>query len=105
MSFAIIKSGGKQYRAQKGWVLKVEKIVGEPGDKIELNDVLMLVDESGVKASKEELSGAKVVCELVEHKKDKKVLTLKFRRRKNSRRTQGHRQNHTMIKVLEIVAN
>lgn len=105
MSFAIIKSGGKQYRAQKGWVLKVEKIEGKPGDKIELNDVLMLVDDSGIKAQKSQLEGAKVVCELVEHKKDKKVMIYKLRRRKNSRRRQGHRQNHTMIKVMDIVAN
>lgn len=105
MSFAIIKSGGKQYRAQKGRVLQVEKLDGNPGDKIELDDVLMISDDSGIKATKDQLAGAKVLCELVEHKKDKKVMILKLRRRKNSRRRQGHRQNHTFIKVLDIVSN
>ena len=74
MSFAIIKSGGKQYRAQKGWVLKVEKLEGNPGDKIELNDVLMYVDDSGIKTQQDQsLENAKVVCEFLEIKKDKKI--------------------------------
>lgn len=104
MSFAIIKSGGKQYRAQKDWVLKVEKLSGEPGDKVELDEVLMLKDEHGLKTLPSQLTKAKVLCELVEHKKDKKIMILKLRRRKNSRRRQGHRQEHTFLKVLEIVS-
>jgi large subunit ribosomal protein L21 len=102
MSYAIIKSGGKQYRAQKGWVLKVEKLDGEPGDKVELNDVLMLSNDSEITTDKEKLAQAKVLCEILEQKKDKKVMIYKLRRRKNSRRRQGHRQNHTILKVLEI---
>ena len=94
--YAIFETGGKQYTATVGDVVKVEKLDNEVGSKVELN-ALLVVDGENVKAG-----NGKVVCEVVEHGKGEKVVVYKYKAKKNYRRKQGHRQPFTAIKVLEI---
>lgn len=102
MSYAIIKSGSHQFRVQEGLVLDVEKIEGNPGDKIEIQDVYQLSLDGKCHIGQPTVEGATVVCELVKQKRSPKVMVMKLRRRKNSRRRNGHRQHMTVLKVLEI---
>ena len=91
--FAVVRTGGKQYKANLGEIFEVEKLEGEAGDKVELE----------VLASGTDLSGkTKVVAQIVKQKKGEKVLIFKKRRRKNSQRKNGHRQNLTVLQLLEI---
>ena len=125
--FAVIKTGGKQYRVAADDVLKIEKIKGEPGEIIQLGDVLVVGGDSvtlgvptvaGASVAAEVLliggegtpkvgapliSGAKVVAELVEQTRGPKLIAFKKRRRKNSRRKRGHRQDLTTVRIKEIV--
>ncbi len=96
--FAIFKSGGKQYRVSVGDVLDVEKI--EASGKIEFPDVLMVDDKIGNPFVK----GAKIIAEVLEQKKDKKIIILKYLRRQNSKKKNGHRQQLTTVKIVDIVA-
>ena len=100
--YAVIKTGGKQYRVAADDVLTIEKLVGEPGDKIEFGEVLMVGGDS-VKIGAPLVSGALVKAEVVEHTRGPKVIAFKKRRRKNSRRKRGHRQDLTTVKITEIV--
>ncbi len=100
--YAVIKTGGKQYRVAADDVLTIEKLVGEPGDKIEFGEVLMVGGDS-VKIGAPLVSGALVKAEVVEQTRGPKVIAFKKRRRKNSRRKRGHRQDLTTIKITEIV--
>jgi large subunit ribosomal protein L21 len=101
--FAIIKTGGKQYRVAPNEKIIVEKIDQEAGKKITLDNVLLLQDDKGeVSCLESELKGAKVEAEIVKTFKDKKVIIFKKRRRQNSRRKQGHRQQQTLLKILSI---
>lgn len=102
MSYAIIKSGAHQFRVQKGLVLDVEKLEGNPGDQIKIQDVCQLSHDGQCHIGQPTVVGATVVCELVKHKRAPKVMVMKLRRRKNSRRRNGHRQHLTVLKVLEI---
>ena len=103
MSYAIFKTGGKQYRIGTGEVLTVEKLEGEAGTKVIFNDVLLVGEGAGVRVAGE-LKGASVVGEIVAQTKGDKVLAYKYRRRKGYHRTVGHRQKHTQVKVTEINA-
>ena len=94
--FAIFQTGGKQYREQKGDVIKVEKLNAD--GKIEFDQVLMLGDKIGTP----NVDGAKVVAEVVEQKRADKVLVFKKKRRQNYRRTKGHRQFITVLKITDI---
>lgn len=102
--YAVIQTGGKQYRVEPGQTLSVEKLPGDLGDPIEFGEVLLVSNEDKVSVGKPVVAGAKVTAEIVEHGKDKKVIVYKFQRRKNYRRRYGHRQAYTSIKINEVVA-
>jgi large subunit ribosomal protein L21 len=101
--YAVIKTGGKQYKVSAGDLLKVEKLDGAVGDTIELNEVLMVGGEE-VKIGTPLLPEAKVEAQIVEQGKDKKILVFKSKRRKNSRKKFGHRQPLTRLKITDIKA-
>jgi len=101
--YAVIKTGGKQYRVAKDDVLTVEKLDTEAGKKIEL-EVLLVGTGADVKAGKALPSGAKVTAELVEQTRGPKLIAFKKRRRKNSRRKRGHRQDLSTIRITDITA-
>ena len=103
MSYAIIKCGSKQFRVQKGLVIDVEKIIAEPGAQVIIEDVLHLAIEDKQLIGQPLVSGAKVICELLKHKRADKVMIMKLRRRKNSRRRAGHRQHLSVLKIVDIV--
>lgn len=102
--YAVIKTGGKQYKVQKDEVLKVEKLDVDSGDKIEFDQVLMVADNGDVKVGKPYVEGSKVAAEVVGHGRGKKIMVLKFRRRKQYLKRQGHRQDFTKIKITDIKA-
>ena len=102
--FAVVKTGGKQYRVAEGDVIKVEKLEGEAGKNITLDEVLMIGDEKGVKVGEPLLEGANVTAEVLEQKKDKKITVFKKKRRHNYRRKKGHRQEITVLRVKAIAA-
>jgi large subunit ribosomal protein L21 len=97
--FAVIKTGGKQYRVAAEDVLKIEKVAGEAGEMIEFAEVLAVGSEIGAPT----VSGAVVTAEILEQGRAKKVISFKKRRRQNSQRTKGHRQHLTTVKIAEIL--
>lgn len=101
--YAVIKTGGKQYKVAEGDRLVVEKIEGEAGDQIVFGDVLMLGGSDGVTVGSPLIDGAQVIGELVELRKGEKVIVFKKRRRQNYRRTKGHRQWEAFVSISEIV--
>ncbi len=101
--FAIIKTGGKQYKVSEGDVIKVEKIQAEAGDKVEFDQVL-LVSGDEMKVGNPVVEGAKVKAEVLDQKKDKKVIIFKFKAKKNYRKKKGHRQPYTLVKIEKIDA-
>ncbi|MBO8158713.1 50S ribosomal protein L21 [Thermosyntropha sp.] len=101
--YAVIKTGGKQYKVSEGDIVKVEKLPAEPGEKVTLEEVLLINDENGtIKVGKPVIEGAKVIAEVLEQGKGKKIYVMKYKRRKNYRRKQGHRQPFTKIKIEKI---
>jgi len=101
--YAVIKTGGKQYRVATDDVLTIEKIEGEAGATVEFAEVLMLGGAGDPKVGAPAVLGAKVVAEVVEQGRAAKVIAFKKRRRKNSRRKRGHRQYQTTVRIKEIV--
>jgi large subunit ribosomal protein L21 len=101
--YAVIKTGGKQYKVSEGDLVKVEKLEGAVGDSIELGEVLMVGGEE-VAIGTPLLPGAKVKAQIVEQGKDKKVLVFRSKRRKGFRKTYGHRQTITRLKITGIEA-
>ncbi len=101
--YAVIKTGGKQYKVSEGDLLKVEKLVGTVGDTVELNEVLMVGGEK-VAIGTPLVPSASVTGKIVEQGKDKKVLVFKSKRRKDSRKLNGHRQPRTILKIEKINA-
>lgn len=102
--YAIIESGGKQYRVEPGAVVALERISGEVGSQVELNRVLLVSDGTTVKVGKPTLSGAKVVSQIVAQTRGEKIDVFKFKRRKKYRRKTGHRQELTKVRIAEIIA-
>ena len=103
--YALIESGGKQYKVSEGTVLKVEKLEAAAGDRLVIDKVLMINDENGnVKVGNPLVNNARVEVEVMEQGRNKKVVVFKYKRRKNYRKKQGHRQPFTRIKVLTIEA-
>ena len=100
--FAVIKAGGKQYRVIEDQVLKVEGVKGEPGTIVQLGDVIMLGGDTPQIGSPM-VSGASVAAEILDHVRGGKVIAFKKRRRKNSRRKRGHRQDFVLIRISEIL--
>jgi large subunit ribosomal protein L21 len=99
-----VKTGGKQFRAEKGATLIVEKLEGEPGTKIDLDEVLMVSDGDKLKIGAPLIKGAKVKVEIIRQAKDKKIVAFNYKAKKNERKRWGHRQPQTFLKVTEIVA-
>jgi len=102
--FAVIKTGGKQYRVAAEDKLKVEKIAGEAGDIIQFGEVLVVGGDS-VTLGNPTVSGASVAAEVVSQSRGPKVISFKKRRRKNSRRKRGHRQEFTLVRITEILTD
>jgi large subunit ribosomal protein L21 len=102
--YAVIQTGGKQYRVAQGSTLKVEKIDAAEGDSIELGKVLMVADGDDVKVGSPYVEGGKVTATVRAHGRGKKVMIVKFRRRKHHMKRQGHRQAFTEIEVTGIHA-
>jgi large subunit ribosomal protein L21 len=100
--YAVIKTGGKQYRVTPGEKLKVEKLLDEVGSNIVLNKVLMMVDGDNVTIGAPLIAGASVPATVLSHGRGDKVMIFKFRRRKHYRKTQGHRQSYTEIQIGEF---
>jgi large subunit ribosomal protein L21 len=103
--FAVIRTGGKQYRVAPNDIIEIEKIAGEPGDIIELGEVLLLGGEGGPKTGSPTIAGALVAAEVLEQKRDDKVIVFKKKRRKGYRRTKGHRQSLTALRITEILTD
>lgn len=101
--YAIIQTGGKQYRVKKGDALRVETLSAAVGETIEFHRVLMVGDGEDAKVGAPLVDGAKVSAEVLEHGRARKVHILKFRRRKHHMKQQGHRQNYTAVRVTDIV--
>lgn len=102
--YAVIATGGKQYRVSEGAVLRVEKLDADEGASIEFDRVLLVGNGDSVSIGKPFVDGSKVQATVMSQGKARKVEVLKFRRRKNYRRTKGHRQNFTQVKITGIVA-
>jgi len=103
--FAVIKTGGKQYRVQKGEILDVEKLDTKEGEKISFEEVLLIEDDGKIQIGTPYLKDAVVKAEVLTNFKDKKVIVFKKKRRKQYRRTKGHRQELTKIRVEEILSS
>ena len=102
--YAVVRTGGKQYRLGVGDSVKVEKLSDEVGNIVELSQILMVSDGGEVKVGTPLVTGASVKAEIVGHGRNKKIRVFKMKRRKKYRRTQGHRQAFTQLKVTEINA-
>jgi large subunit ribosomal protein L21 len=100
--FAVIRTGGKQYKVAPNDVIAVEKLAGEPGATIELGEVLMVGDGADITAGTPLVSGAMVNAELIEHRRADKIIVFKKKRRHNYRRKNGHRQHQTVLRITEI---
>ena len=100
--YAVIKTGGKQYRVSKDDVLQIERLSGDAGSSIEFTEVLMVGEGASVKVGTPVVAGAKVTAELVEQTRGPKLIAFKKRRRKNSRRKRGHRQDLSMVRITSI---
>lgn len=102
--YAVIKTGGKQYKVAAGEKLKVEKLVGEVGSAVTIDQVLMLADGENITIGAPLVKGASVKATVVSHGRGDKVMIFKMRRRKHYRKTQGHRQDYTEIQIDKIAA-
>ena len=100
--YAVIKTGGKQYRVAKDDVLTIERVAGEAGTKVEFTEVLMVGSGESVKVGTPTVTGAAVTAELVEQTRGPKLIAFKKRRRKNSRRKKGHRQDLSTVRITTI---
>jgi large subunit ribosomal protein L21 len=99
---AVVKTGGKEYRIAKGDLIRVEKMEGKVGDQVTMKDILMISDEDKVQVGNPFLTNAVITGEIVQQVRGKKVLIYKMKRRKNYRRTKGHRQTYTYVRVNDI---
>ena len=105
MSFAIIQTGGKQYKVKASDILKIERIKdSKPESKIEFNEILAYGDDKNLEVGSPLVKGAKVEAELLKNSKNRTILIFKKRRRQNSRRKNGHRQQYSLIKIKKIFA-
>jgi large subunit ribosomal protein L21 len=102
--YAIIKTGGKQYRVEAGDVISVERLEAQLGDKVTLSEVLFLGGEGDPRIGVPLLDGVSVLGTVVEHGRDHKVRVFKYKKRKHYRRTRGHRQDYTTLKIEKIQA-
>tara|TARA_B100001079_G_scaffold31427_1_gene23719 strand:- start:22 stop:423 length:402 start_codon:yes stop_codon:yes gene_type:complete len=103
MSFAVIQTGGKQYKVKAGEIIKVEKLEdSKPETKVEFKEILAYGDDKSIELGEPTISGAKVEADLIKNSKNRTILIFKKRRRKNSRRKNGHRQQFSLIRINKI---
>jgi large subunit ribosomal protein L21 len=100
--YAIIRTGGKQFRAEPGKTIKVPSLAAEPGETVTFGEVLVAGTDDGIQIGAPTVAGAEVTGEVVKHGKAKKVIIFKWKRRKNYRRKQGHRQQYTEVRIGDI---
>ena len=100
--YAIFRTGGKQFRAEPGLTLRIPSVAAEPGDSITFDEVLLGANDGNFKLGAPLVSGAGITAEVVKHGKGEKIIVFKFKRRKNYRRKQGHRQKYTEVRVRDI---
>lgn len=103
--FAVIRTGGKQYRVAPNDIIEIEKIAGNPGDVVELSEVLLLGGEGAATTGTPTVSGATVAAEVLEQKRGDKIIVFKKKRRQGYRRTRGHRQDLTALRITEILTD
>ncbi|RMH43310.1 MAG: 50S ribosomal protein L21 [Deltaproteobacteria bacterium] len=102
--YAVIQTGGKQYKVQPGDTVVVEKLPGQAGDAVAFDEVLLVADEEKVAVGRPLVEGAQVTGEIVEQGLGEKLIVYKFKRRKNYRRKTGHRQQYTAVKINDVKA-
>jgi large subunit ribosomal protein L21 len=100
--FAIVQTGGKQYRVSPGDILRVERLPGERGDEVLLEQVLLVADGEAIQVGQPLVAGARILSEIVRQGKGKKIIVFKKKRRKKYRRKQGHRQLYTALEIKDI---
>ena len=100
--YAVIRSGGKQYKVALGQTIRLEKVVGDAGSKVELGDVLLVENDGNIQVGSPLVANAKIQATVVEHDRAKKILVFKKKRKKQYRRTQGHRQDYTSVRIDSI---
>ncbi len=100
--YAVVRSGGKQYRVEEGSVVTVGKLAGNAGDTVTLDQVLLAADNEAVKAGPQALKGARVVAEIVGHGKGPKIDVLRYKNKTRQRKMKGHRQDETTIRITKI---
>ena len=101
--YALVDILGRQYKAEKGIALKIDKVESEKGNTLEFDKVLMLRNDEDLKIGAPYLDGIKVTATVEDHVRDKKVVVFKYKKRKNYRRTKGHRQSYTIVRIDDIV--
>jgi large subunit ribosomal protein L21 len=101
--YAVIRSGGKQYRVVPGQTIRLEKLTGEVGAKVELGNVLLVENDGKIQVGSPLVANAKIQATVLEHDRSKKVLVFKKKRKKQYRRTQGHRQDYTAVRIDNII--
>ncbi len=102
--YAVVETGGKQYRVTVGQTIEVEKLPFAVGEKVELDKVLLVADGDEVKVGQPTVKGAKVLATVVEHGKGKKIIVFKYKPKERYRRKKGHRQAYTRLRIEKIVA-
>lgn len=102
MAYAIFEAGGRQFRAEAGDSIRMPLMNGDPGTKLTFDQVLLTADGDKVKTGQPMVTGAKVLGEIVEHGKERKIYVFKFKRRKNYKRKTGHRQQYTEVKITGL---
>ena len=102
--YAIVRSGGKQYRVEEGALVSVDTVAGKVGDTVTLGDILVIADGDDVKAGQPALEGAKVTAEIVAHGKGPKIQVLRYKNKTRQRRARGHRQSETTLRITKIEA-
>ena len=102
--YAIVRSGGKQYRVEEGALVSVDTVAGKVGDTVTLGDILVIADGDDVKAGQPALDGARETAEIVAHGKGPKIQVLRYKNKTRQRRSRGHRQSETTIRITKIEA-
>lgn len=102
--YAIIKTGGKQYRVEEGQIIKIEKLAAEVGSSVEFDQIMLFSDDQGLKIGQPVVEGAKVVGKIIDQSKHKKIIVFKYKAKKRYRKKTGHRQPYTSVLVEKIEA-
>jgi large subunit ribosomal protein L21 len=100
--YAVVRSGGKQYRVEEGSVLTVDRLAGKPGDTVALGEILFVADSEAFKAGAAALKGARITAEIVGHTRGPKIEVLRYKNKTRQRRSRGHRQDETTIRIMKI---